>query len=196
MIDRLRGTVLQKDPDLLLSVGPIVLRLEITDQTRRALPGPGNDSELFAELIVREDSLGLVGFATREERRLFRILTGISGVGKRLSLAILSAFSVAELARTVTMGDKKRLTEVGGVGSKTAARLLLELSSKLDEFLPADPLGEIRVPGALDPRREEALLALLSLGLSKQAADKAIAEFGDVEMEVEEMIRRALGAVS
>jgi Holliday junction DNA helicase RuvA len=194
MIDRLRGTVVEREPDLLLSIGPLTLRLEVSEQTRRALPERGAAAEIFAELIVREDSLGLVGFSSPEERRLFGILLGIAGVGKRLALAILSELSVTELAQVVSLGDEKRLTAVAGVGAKTASRLLLELGSKLDEFLPVVAAPLAAADFAEDPRREEALLALVTLGLSRQAALKSLAEFGDGDLGVEEMIRRALGA--
>ncbi len=192
MIERLLGTVLAKDPDLHLRVGPVTLRLEISDQTRRSLPERGAEAEVFTELIVREDSLGCVGFMTREERRLFVILIGVSGIGKRLALAILSELTVADLARTVSLEDAKRLTAVSGVGAKTASRLLLELSSKLGEFMPSAASGAAM--SISDPSREEALLALVSLGMTRQTALKAITEFEGDDLPVEEIIRRALGA--
>lgn len=194
MIESLTGRVLAAAPALLLQVGPVVLRLEVSEQTRAALPDPGAEATVQAELLVREDRLELLGFARAEERALFRLLTGVSGVGKRLALAILSELSVEDLALAVDRRDEKRLVQIGGVGRKTASRLLLELESRLDEFLPREAAA---APAAgMDPRAEEVLAALMALGMSQAAALSALegVDTGDADLGVEELIRRALAA--
>ncbi len=195
MLDSLTGRVLALDPDLLLQVGPATFRLGISAQTRAALPVSEAEVLVFTELVVREDSMELLGFARPEERVLYRLITGVSGVGKRLALAVLSELSPEDLARCVVSGDEKSLTGVSGIGKKTASRLLLELKGKLDEFLPvggAQP--QPATPGAVTPDREEALLALAALGMNRAAALRALEAVGEEELSVEEMIRMALAA--
>ncbi|MBM4116230.1 Holliday junction branch migration protein RuvA [bacterium] len=193
MLDALTGRLLACEPELLIAVGPLSLRLEASARTRAALPPPGAEVTLYAELVVREEKLELLGFARAEERSLYRLLTGVSGIGKRLALAILSALSPGQVAQAVAAGDEAPLVAVSGVGRKTASRLLLELKGRLDEFAPA--LAE-PPPPAGEPRREEALRALLALGMSRPSALRALAEAGEAPQPVEDLIRRALAAAS
>ncbi len=193
MIETLRGRIKARTPDLILQVGPVAFRLEISAQTASALPETGGEASVFTELHVREDALNMLGFASREERDVYRVLVGISGVGKRMALAILSQLSTADLAVAVSRGDEKCLTGISGVGKKTASRLMLELSSKLEHFLPEPVAGEAPVAAPVDnPRREEALLALVALGMQRPGAERALAVIDDDELPVEELIRRAL----
>lgn len=193
MLDAVTGRLLAAEPELLLAVGPLGLRLEVSARTRAALPPPGAEVTLFTELVVREEKLELLGFARPEERSLYRLLTGVSGIGKRLALAILSALSPAQVARAVAVGDEAPLVAVSGVGRKTASRLLLELKGRLDDFAPT--LAEAPAPAG-DARREEALRALLGLGMNRPAALRALAEAGEEPQPVEDLIRRALAAAS
>jgi Holliday junction DNA helicase RuvA len=193
VIESLHGRILALSPDLLLAVGPVTLRLEISEQTRRGLGRAGEEATVFAEMRLREEQLELIGFARPEERGVFRLLTGVSGVGKRLALAILSELGVADLARVMAQKDEKSLTRISGVGAKTASRLLLELGAKLDEFLPAGDAPPLPAAPA-DPRDEEALLALTALGLSRAGALEALSRIESKDLTVEEIIRRALSA--
>jgi len=192
MLDALSGRLLAADPELLLAVGPAAFRLEVSARTRAQLPPLGAEIRVFTELVVREEKLELLGFASPEERSVYRLLTAVSGVGKRLALAILSVLSPAELARAVTLGDEKPLVAVTGVGRKTASRLLLELKGRLDAFTPA--AGELPAVPVGDPLREEALRALLALGMNRPAALRALAGAGETPQPVEDLIRRALAA--
>jgi Holliday junction DNA helicase RuvA len=193
MLDALHGRLVATEPDLLLDVGPVTLRLEISARTRAALPEPGGTLRVYTELLVREEKLELLGFARPEERSLYRLLTGVSGVGKRLALAVLSALDPATLAHCVATGDAGPLQQVSGVGKKTASRLLLELKGRVEVFLPSEPSAP--APGG-DPAREEALRALVALGMSRPAAQRALDEAGDETLAVEDLIRRALAAGS
>lgn len=197
MLDGLSGRIIALEPELLLQVGPLTLRLEVSAQTRASLPALDCEAHLFTELVIREERVELLGFARPEERAVYRLITGVSGVGKRLALAILSALSTEELALCVAAGDEKRLTEVSGVGKKTASRLLLELKGRLDVFLPPAGAGSRRAASAtLRPEREEALLALTALGMSRATALRAMEAAGDAPLPVEELIRRALVAAA
>ncbi len=194
MIDSIRGRILSTEPELLMQAGPVVLRMEISGRTRVALPQAGGEATVFTELLFREDRLELIGFSRPEERSLYRLLTGISGVGKRVALAVLSELGVEELARVVALGDEKRLTKVSGVGGKTASRLILELAGKLDAFLPPGGTLADQATPPEDPLLEEALLALTALGMNRQAALRALERKTGEARSVEELIREALAA--
>ena len=132
MIGRLAGTLLEKNPpQILLDVQGVAYEVDVPMSTFYNLPNIGDRLTLFTHLVVREDAHLLFGFGSENERRAFRQLIRISGVGARIALAVLSGLSVAELAQAVTMQDSGRLTKIPGIGKKTAERLLLELKDKL-----------------------------------------------------------------
>ncbi len=132
MIGRLTGTLVEKNPpQLLLDVHGVAYEVDVPMSTFYNLPATGERIVLFTHLVVREDAHLLFGFGTEHERRAFRQLLKISGVGARTALSVLSGLSVAELAQAVTMQDAGRLTKIPGIGKKTAERLLLELKDKL-----------------------------------------------------------------
>src|SRR6516225_9857365 len=132
MIGRLIGILLEKNPpQLLLDVQGVAYEVDVPMSTFYNLPATGERVALFTHLVVREDAHLLFGFGSESERRAFRQLLKISGVGARTALSVLSGLSVAELAQAVTMQDTGRLTKIPGIGKKTAERLLLELKDKL-----------------------------------------------------------------
>src|SRR5436309_4319504 len=132
MIGRLSGVLLEKNPpQILLDVQGVAYEVDVPMSTFYNLPATGERVALFTHLVVREDAHLLFGFGTEQERRAFRQLVKISGVGARTALSVLSGLSVAELAQAVTMQDTGRLTKIPGIGKKTAERLLLELKDKL-----------------------------------------------------------------
>src|SRR5512132_2580602 len=132
MIGRLSGILLEKNPpQLLLDVQGVAYEVDVPMSTFYNLPQNGERVVLFTHLVVREDAHLLFGFGSDNERRAFRQLLKISGVGARTALAVLSGLSVAELAQAVTMQESARLTKIPGIGKKTAERLLLELKDKL-----------------------------------------------------------------
>src|SRR5207237_8229669 len=125
--------------------------------------------KLFTHAVVREDAHLLIGFGSENERRAFRQLIKISGVGARIALSVLSGLSVAELAQAVTMQESGRLTKIPGIGKKTAERLLLELKDKLGADLTTT-VGVHRPP----PASADVLHALLALGYSDREAVAAV----------------------
>ena len=132
MIGRLTGILVEKNPpQILLDVQGVAYEVDVPMSTFYNLPATGERIVLFTHLVVREDAHLLFGFGTEHERRAFRQLLKISGVGARTALSVLSGLSVAELAQAVTMQDAGRLTKIPGIGKKTAERLLLELKDKL-----------------------------------------------------------------
>src|SRR5512143_3161251 len=132
MIGRLTGILVEKSPpQLLVDVSGVAYEVDVPMSTFYNLPATGERVVLFTHLVVREDAHLLFGFGTENERRAFRQLLKISGVGARTALSVLSGLSVAELAQAVTLQETGRLTKIPGIGKKTADRLLLELKDKL-----------------------------------------------------------------
>ena len=170
MIGRLSGRLAGKHPpQVLLDVAGVAYELDVPMSTFYTLPATGEPVTLHTHLVVREDAHVLYGFATLEERTVFRQLIRISGVGARTALSVLSGLSVADLAQAVTLQESGRLTKIPGIGKKTAERLLLELKGKLSEALPT--AGSITAPGS---EASDVLNALLALGYSEKEALGAI----------------------
>ena len=195
MISRLRGILLSRN---LSSVeietsGGVVYEVDVPLSVEEGLPGIGEAVELRTVQVTREDSVSLYGFLTAHERELFKRLLTASGVGARLALAMLSAFSAHRLAQALAEKDLVALTQVSGVGKKKAERLVLELSEKVQDLALA-PDGASGVP----PGAGEAVSALVSLGYSFTDADAAVRKVlkksGD--LSTEELIREALSGPS
>ena len=187
MIGRLTGILVEKNPpQLLLDVQGVGYEVDVPMSTFYNLPGTGEHIVLFTHLVVREDAHLLFGFGTEHERRVFRQLVKITGIGARTALSLLSGLSVAELAQTVTMQDTGRLTKIPGIGKKTAERLLLELKDKLGADVTS-AVGIYRAP----PAAADVLNALLALGYSGKEAAAAVKKLPD-ELAVGDGIRQAL----
>jgi Holliday junction DNA helicase RuvA len=135
--------------------------------------------------VVREDTLALYGFATAEERELFELLLGVSGVGPKVALAIVSGSTPAELRRAIARDDVKRFQAIPGIGLKTAQRVVLELKEKL-------PFVESGAPESGDLTARD---ALVELGWTLLDAERALAEV-DPELTIEEQVRHALRAAA
>src|SRR5699024_1057657 len=122
----------KQPPRLVIDVAGVGYEVEAPMSTIYALQAGGEEIALFTHMVVRDDAMLLYGFATRDERRLFRELIRISGVGPKLALTILSGISVADFVATIDADDSGRLTGLPGIGKKTAARLLVEMRDKLN----------------------------------------------------------------
>lgn len=194
MIGRLRGTLLQKSPPwLMLEVGGVGYELEAPMSTIYDLPEPGREVTLFTHYAVKEDSAALYGFLTERERRLFRDVQKVSGIGARIALAILSGVSVEEFARLVAASDVAALTRIPGIGKKTAERIVVELRDRAAE------LGGVGSPVAkgqplpADPQ-SEAVIALQQLGYKPAEAAKMVRDAFEAGDSAEAVIRKALKA--
>lgn len=199
MIVQLTGTLLEVLPThIVLDVGGVGFELGVSSTTAASLPHVGESGvTVLVRMVVRDDAMELYGFATREERALFDQLRAIKGVGSKLALAILSTFSPGVLAQIVTTQDTARMTQVPGVGRKTASRLIVELSdvfSKNAELrglvglsspdAASLPMGSAAVAAA--GVEADATEALLSMGFTSQEAELALeghAEAGTVSVE-------------
>ncbi|HJU21211.1 MAG TPA: Holliday junction branch migration protein RuvA [Casimicrobiaceae bacterium] len=187
MIGRLSGTLLEKNPpQLLLDVQGVAYEVDVPMSTFYHLPANGERVTLFTHLVVREDAHLLYGFGTESERRAFRQLLKVNGIGAKIALSVLSGLSVGELAQAITLQETGRLTRVPGIGKKTAERLLLELKDKLGADI-TQTVGINRAP----PASSDIMHALVALGYSEREAASAVRELPD-GVDVADGIRQAL----
>ncbi len=184
MIARLRGRVAGRSgAGLIVEVGGVGYLVHAAPSVQRLGSG---EVTIEVHTIVREDALQLYGFATSEERELFELLLGVSGVGPKVALAIVSGSTPAELRRAIARDDVKRFQAIPGIGLKTAQRVVLDLKEKLSA---ADAL-------ASEPAEETlARDALVNLGWSLLDAERALAAV-DASLPVEEQVREALRAAA
>ena len=185
MIGRITGRLAEKaPPSILVDVNGVGYEMDVPMSTYYGLPVLGEQVSLHTHLVVREDAHVLYGFSTPEERRVFRQLMKISGVGPKLALSVLSGLSIAELTGAVQSGESARLVKIPGVGKKTAERLILELRDKLEG--PA-----IVHHGAGD----DVLNALVALGYSEKEASGAVSRMAP-GLSTEDGIRAGLRMLS
>jgi len=191
MIGRLSGILLERNPpQILVDVQGVAYEVDVPMSTFYNLPGNGERVALYTHLVVREDAHLLFGFATEQERRAFRQLTKVTGIGARTALAVLSGMSVAELAQAVTLQESGRLTRVPGIGKKTAERILLEMRDKLGAELAA-AVGVNRPA----PASADILNALHALGYNDREAAAAVRDLPE-GISVADGIRQALKSLS
>lgn len=190
MIGRICGKLAAKHPpQILVDVSGVGYEISVPMSTLYQLPATGSEVVLLTHLIVREDAHLLYGFATEQERHLFRQLLKITGVGARTALAVLSGMSVADLHHAVGSQDSGRLTRIPGIGKKTAERLLLELRDKLDISV----IMSSTTPGARDA--SDIANALVALGYNDKEIAWAVKQLPS-EGSVTEGIRQALKLLS
>ena len=187
MIGRIAGVLLEKTPpQILVDAGGLGYDIEVPMSTFYNLPATGERVTLFTHLVVREDAHLLYGFGTESERRAFRQLLKISGVGARIALAVLSGLSVGELVEAVAAQETGRLVKIPGIGKKTAERLLLELKDKLGtDFAPGVAVNRVQSASS------DILNALLGLGYSDKEAQGAVKQLPE-GLSVSDGIRQAL----
>ncbi|MEN8149082.1 MAG: Holliday junction branch migration protein RuvA [Planctomycetota bacterium] len=197
MYDHLSGTLAEKQPTrAVVAAAGVGYELTIPLTTFESLPEPGSEVVVHTHLHVREDSLRLFGFATRDERRFFRRLLDVSGIGPAVALSILSSTTYAEFRTSIVAEDVVRLTKMKGVGKKLAQRMVLELRDDLAKEAPGDDAGPPRPADPRDTLRDDALAALTTLGFTRgqamTAVDKVLAK-DDAPTDPGEVIRQALG---
>jgi holliday junction DNA helicase RuvA len=169
LIARLAGTLFDKQVQrLVIDVGGVGYEVQVPLSTLYVVGEPGTAVALHVHTHVREDAIQLFGFATAGELALFERLVGVSGIGPKLALAVLSGIEPPELVRAIRQTDLARLTSIPGVGRKTAERIVVELRDRLPAGLTAEPIAE----GA-DQVRGDVLSALANLGYQRAAAEKA-----------------------
>lgn len=195
MIGQLRGIILEKQPpQLLLDVQGVGYEIDAPMSTFYHLPEVGKEVLLHTHFIVREDAHHLYGFYDREERKLFRTLLKVNGVGPRLALTILSSIDPNEFVRCVTHNDTASLVRVPGIGKKTAERLIIEMRDRLSAWqsISHAELSIAAPKGSRNQIIQDAVSALIALGYKPQEASRAVSKVDDGNLSSEEIIRRAL----
>lgn len=201
MIGQLRGRIVEKQPPrLVIDVGGVGYEVEAPMSTFFTLSQQSGEVTLLTQMVVRDDAILLYGFAEAAERRLFRELIKVSGVGAKLALTVLSGMNVADFVATIEADDAARLTGLPGVGKKTAARLLVEMRDKLSgtdiaptlNAAPAqDGVSAASVGASADARH-----ALVALGYKPAEADRLLrgldTEANDSEALIREALKRAV----
>ncbi len=201
MIGHLKGKLVSKHPPgLVVDVHGVGYELEAPMSTFYQLPELGQDVSLHTHLVVREDAHQLYGFASEGERRLFRALIKVSGVGAKMALAILSGMSTDAFSACVQEGDTAALTRIPGVGKKTAERLVVEMRDRLGDW--GGVVGTVAAPGGAQAPHaggdaaREALGALVALGYKPQEAQRMLQRIDTADLSSEEIIRAALKAAA
>ena len=197
MITHLRGTLVAKAPThVVVDVGGVGYGLAISLVTYDQLPPLEEDVHLFTYLYVREDRMDLFGFADAEEREVYELLIGVSGIGPNLALTVLSGMTLRDLQETILQERVTELTAIKGIGRKTAERLVLDLRDKVR--LTASAEGEeTGVSADADAATsEEAAMALMTLGYAapaaRQAVRKALDKHGGADLSVQQLIKLSL----
>lgn len=188
MIASLQGRLETIDSDgAVINVGGVGFRVFMPTTALSSLGNPGDEVKVYTHLHVREDSLSLFGFVSAEELWLFETLLGVSGLGPRLALSMLSALSPEQLSTAIATGSADMLTMIPGIGKKVASRIVLELKEKIGAGWIATPATQVA------QENTDVLAALTSLGYSATEAVKAVATLpADESLDLEEKIKLAL----
>lgn len=197
MYAHIDGIVAEKSPEgIVIDVGGVGYEMSISAATLAACPQVGERTKVYTYLSVREDAMELFGFSSREEKRMFLRLIGVSGIGPRTALGVLSALSVRDLSVALVTGDAQALARAPGIGKKTAQRLVLELKDKVSD-------EELTSPGVPSPARAagsgaegEAIEALMALGYPASEAAKAVSAVAGQADRTDEILRLALRSMA
>ena len=198
MYDFLAGKIVRKGPThLVLEVGGVGYELAIPLSTYHALGKSEEETRVLTHFHVREDNQQLFGFATEEERNLFRLLLSVNGIGPKMALAVLSGIGTAELRKAIVEGAIPTLTAISGIGRKTAERLIVELREKIVLLEPKRGASSAPTRVAVDEGLiEDSIQALISLGYkladAKRALQKVLSEKDSRTFSVEDLIRTSL----
>ncbi|OQA55983.1 MAG: Holliday junction ATP-dependent DNA helicase RuvA [Candidatus Omnitrophica bacterium ADurb.Bin277] len=193
----LTGKITEKTPAAaVLDVNGVGYEIRISVNTFSALPDVGQTAKVLTHFVVREDAQILYGFATEEERELFRSLLSVSGIGPKMAVTLLSGMMIPELKKAITDGSVAVLSSVSGVGKKTAERVIVELKDKLPKGTGKDSTDIVHDRNIPDEVIDDAIRALVALGYAKPKAKetvrKVLKAIPGKKLTVEEIIRLAL----
>ncbi len=196
MIASLTGRLTRKAPDyLILDVSGVGYQVFVPLSTFYRMPDEGAEASLHIHTHLREDILALYGFSEPAEKDLFLILLGVSGIGPKLALTVLSSLTTDEIAAAIQSSDDQKLYAIPGIGKKTAARMILELKDKVKHLVTASaPAGR---PRQADVDVDDAVSALMNLGYKRNLAEDAVQMVlrTHPELSVEDLIRQGLQAL-
>ena len=192
MIAHIDGVLTEKNPDgVVVDCSGVGFELSCSASTLAACPAIGKAVKLYAYLAVREDAMELYGFISREEKKMFMRLIGVSGIGPKSALGILGVLSVHDLSVALVTGDAAALARAPGIGKKTAQRLVLELRDKVSSEELTGAGTQAFVPAA-QSAQAEAIEALMALGYPSSEAARAVSQVGDAAKTTNEIVFLAL----
>ena len=195
MIGSLIGLIKDKKPSLvLLEVNGVGYEVHIPLSTSFQLPNNGESTFILTHLLIRDDQHTLYGFATEEERRLFRALIKVSGVGAKMALTILSGINVNGFVQSVINEDVETLLHLPGIGKKTAERLIVEMKDKIEDITDSTDIAASKKSD--NNMLLEARNALVNLGYKSSEARKILDNIDTTDLEVEELLRQALKSLN
>ncbi len=197
MIASITGKLRSKSPDhLVVDVGGVGYLVHIPLSTYCNIPETGDDVSLHIHTHVREDSLSLFGFLSEAEKEMFLLLLGVSGIGPKLALAVLSGLPVDDLCCAINASDDSRLCAIPGIGKKTAGRMVLELKDKIKLLGESHPLTQ---PSAASgsSNADDVISALVNLGFKRSLAEETVGKVvrGRPGLSVEELVRESLAVL-
>ena len=197
MIYCLNGTVIKKTLDLVvISCGGVGYQMLVPSSVASALPAVGQQATLFTEMHVTENDVTLYGFDSEEQKACFKLLTGVSGVGPKVGIAILNVLTPEKITLAISAGDHKAFTAANGVGPKLAQRITLELKDKVSKGLAEGiGFGDVGQVSSASNNMTQAIAALSSLGYSPSEAAAAVSK-ADETLPVEEIIKIALRSMA
>ena len=197
MYAHIRGTLTEKNADsVVIDASGVGYELSVSANTLASCPQAGEEAKLFCYLSVREDAMELFGFSSREEKKMFLRLIGVSGIGPKTALGVLSALSVKDLSIALVTGDAQALARAPGIGKKTAQRLVLELKDKVENEDLTGPGGTAPIKNIAGAGEAEAIEALMSLGYPASEAAKAVAAVSGQATKTDEILRLALKSMA
>jgi Holliday junction DNA helicase RuvA len=199
MIAYLKGTVHAKSPEqVIIEVRDVGYQLEISNQTYAELPSEDEEVELLVYHHVTDNDQRLFGFSNQNQKDLFELLITVKGVGPKLGLTILSGLPAEEITGAIVQEDKAALSQIKGIGKKTAQRMILELKDKISEMVDAtySASGSANIATNI---KDEAVSALQSLGFKKRDAEESIklaAQGENIDGDVQELVKKALSQLN
>ena len=194
MITFIEGKVAEKNPGelVMMSAGGVGFSLLCSNATLSAAPGKGETWRCYTVMNVREDAIELFGFASRQEREMFRRLCTVTGVGAKTALGVLSALSLRDLSVAIVTGDVTALSRAPGIGKKTAQRIVLELKDKVEQQDVSTTGAAAPVSAPVGSAQQEAQAALQALGYTSAEAARAVNLVRDQATTVDQIIMLAL----
>lgn len=197
MIAFIEGKVAEKNPgELIINAGGVGFLLMCSNATLAAAPAAGESWRCYTVMNVREDAMELFGFATKQEREMFRRLCMVTGVGAKTALGVLSALPIRELSVAIVTGDVAALSRAPGIGKKTAQRIVLELKDKVEQQDVSMTAGSAPVSAPVGSAQQEAQAALQALGYTSAEAARAINLVRDQASTTDQLIMLALRQMS
>ena len=194
MIGHLKGQIISKNPpEILLEVSGIGYELLCPMSTFYELGNLNDEILLFTHLSIKEDAHTLFGFISKDEKKIFRELIRVNGVGPKVALAILSHLAVPSLIECIANEDSDLLAKTPGIGKKTALKLIVELQDRLSKVeLTSSSISNNAIQKSSNPNTQQAIEALQSLGFKAKEANNMVSKIEDKDLSTEQLIRQAL----